>query len=147
MQKRKIANPIPCFLDTNILLRYFVPSDPDKALRAKALLKRVERGEEKVVTSTMVVFEVVFTLQRTYKVHKAKISEMVGNLISLRSVQLTNKRLYLQALTLYAAKNLSFADAYNAVYLKSRGLSEIYSWDTDFDKVEGLVRVEPNDTP
>jgi len=46
-------------------------------------------------------------------------------------------------LDLYAKKNISFADAFNAVYLRSRHVSEIYSWDTDFDKIEGLSRVEP----
>lgn len=134
--------PMPRFLDTNILLRYFTGSDGQKAQAAKALLERVERGEEKVVTSLLVVFETVFTLQRTYKVPKAKIRELVGDVLALRSVQLTGKRLCLQALDLYVDKNISFADAYNALYLQSRQLSEIYSFDTDFDRVEEVVRVE-----
>lgn len=136
--------PLPRFLDTNILLRYFTGSDGEKALAAKTLLERVERGEEKVTTSVMVVFEAIFTLQRTYKVPKAKIREMVGDVIVLRGVQLTGKRLCLQALGLYVEKNISFTDAYNAVYMQSRQLSEIYSFDTDFDRVEGVVRIEPS---
>jgi len=28
--------------------------------------------------------------------------------------------------------------------MQSLKLSEIYSWDTDFDRVEGLTRVEPS---
>ena len=54
----------PRFLDTNILLRYLTRDDEEKARRALALLLRVERGEEEVVTSPMVVFETIFTLQR-----------------------------------------------------------------------------------
>ena len=61
----------PRFLDANIMLRYFTRNDPDKAQRARALLERVERRDEKVITSTLVVFETVFTLQRTYKVARA----------------------------------------------------------------------------
>lgn len=38
---------------------------------------------------------------------------------------------------------ISFADAYSAAYMASRGVKEIYSWDSDFDKVGEVVRVEP----
>ncbi|MDP2662208.1 MAG: hypothetical protein Q8R28_15895, partial [Dehalococcoidia bacterium] len=37
----------------------------------------------------------------------------------------------------------SFAGAFNAACMQSRGVSEIYSWDTDFDGFEGLARLEP----
>ena len=39
--------------------------------------------------------------------------------------------------------NVSFVDAYNAAYMESRGITEVYSDDTDFDKIEGIKRVEP----
>lgn len=136
---------VPRFLDTNVLLRYFTTGDPDKARRAKALLERVERGGEKVITSALVVFETVFTLERTYKVPKDTIRIMVRDVLSLPGVQLAGKGLCLRALELYVTRNISFADAYNAVYMQSRRLSEIYSWDTDFDNIEGLARVEPDE--
>ncbi len=136
----------PRFLDTNILLRYFTASDPAKAEASRALLERVERGEEKVVISPLVIFETVFTLQRTYKVPRQRIREMVGDLLSLPSVQLAQKGLCLQALDLYVVHNISFADAYNAAYMLSRGLAEVYSWDTDFDRLTGIKRIEPEPT-
>jgi len=137
---------MPRFLDTNILLRYFTASDPAKAEAARALLERVERGEEKVVISLLVVCETVFTLQRTYKVPRARIREMIGDLLSLPSVQLAQKGLCRQALDLYVAHNISFADAYNAAFMRSRGLLEVYSWDTDFDRLTGIKRREPAPT-
>jgi predicted nucleic acid-binding protein len=27
--------------------------------------------------------------------------------------------------------------------MQSRGITEVYSWDTDFDRIEGLTRIEP----
>ena len=33
--------------------------------------------------------------------------------------------------------------AYTAVYVRSRGLAELYSWDTDFDAIAGVSRIEP----
>lgn len=135
---------MPRFLDTNILLRYFTGSPTDLAARAQKLLQRVERGEEKVVTSLMVLFETVFTLQRTYRVPKDDIRQMVTDVVSLPGVQVTGKRLFLRALVLYAQTSpLSLADAYNATYIQEQGLTEIYSWDTDFDAVPGITRLEP----
>ena len=133
----------PRFLDTNVLLRYLVHTDPEKANRARALLERVERREESVVTSTLVIFETVFTLQRTYKVDRRRIRAMLTDLLAMPGLQLAGKGLCEQALDLFVQYNISFADAYSAVYMQGRGLTEIYSWDTDFDALPGAVRVEP----
>ena len=133
----------PRFLDTNILLRYLTRDDEEKARRALALLTRVERGEEKVMTSPLVILETVFTLQSRYRVPRERIKELLEDIISLRGLQLLNKSLYYRTFDLYVDKNISFADAYNAAYMESRGVSEVYSWDTDFDGLEGIARFEP----
>src|SRR5919199_2489754 len=106
----------PRFLDTNVLLRYLTRDDEEKAQRALALLTRVERGEEKLVTSAMVIFETVFTLQHTYKVPRERIRASMGDIIAFPGLSLPAKRLYLRALELYATTRLSFADAYNAAF-------------------------------
>jgi len=135
---------MPRFLDTNILLHYFTGNPANQAARARRLLQQVESSEEKVVTSVMVLFETVFTLQRTYKVQKGDIQQMVADVISLPGVQLAGKRLYLRALAIYAENApLSFADAYNAAFMEDRDITEIYSWDTDLDKLGTVTRVEP----
>ena len=133
------------FLDTNILLRYFTRDDEQKAQRALNLLMRVEQGEEKVITSSLVIFETVFTLQSFYKVPRQRIKELILPIISLRGLQLPDKNLYYHTFDLYTTKNISFADAYNAAYMLSEKVSTIYSWDTDFDKIEGIVRLEPEE--
>jgi uncharacterized protein len=131
------------FLDTNILLRYFTRDDEQKAQRALDLLIRVERGEEKIITSSLVIFETVFTLQRFYKVPRQHIKELILSIISLRGLHLPGKNVYYHAFDLYVTYNISFADAYNAAYMLSEKVSNIYTWDTDFDKIDGIVRLEP----
>ena|SRR6266545_558973 len=131
------------FVDANVFLRYFTGSDPEKAACAKQLLERVERGEERVTTDTLVIFETVFTLQRTYRVPKGQIREMIADVFSLPGVQLRGKSLCLDALDLYVERNVSFVAAYIAVLMKVRKLTEISSWDADFDQLPGLSRVEP----
>ncbi|HEX5504581.1 MAG TPA: PIN domain-containing protein [Thermomicrobiales bacterium] len=133
----------PRFLHTNVLLRYFTRDDEEKARRALALLAHVERGDERVVTSHAVIAEVVYTLQRFYKVPREQVRALVAPLIALRGLQLSDKDLYGRAFALYVERRISFTDAYNAAYMQARGLTEIYSWDTDFDRIAGLARVEP----
>lgn len=130
-------------LDTNILLRYFTKDDPEKAQAALALLIRVERGEERVETSPLVMFEAVFTLQHRYRLSREEIRDALSDLLSLRGLRLSGKPLFVEALNLYAASGLPFTDAYNAVYMRRRRLTEIYSWDADFDRIPGIRRVEP----
>lgn len=131
------------FLDTNVLLRYFTRDDEDKAERARALLTRVDRGEEKIITSPLVLFEVIFTLQSFYGVERTRIRELIAPILAMRGLELAFKGVFDQALELYAGTSISFADAYTAAYMTQRGANEIYSWDTDFDKLAGVVRVEP----
>jgi len=131
------------FLDTNILLRYFTRDDEQKAKRALDLLIRVERGEEKIITSSQVIFETVFTLQRFYKVPRQRIKELILSIISLRGLHLPGKNVYYHAFDLYVTNNISFTDAYNAAYMLSEKVSNIYTWDTDFDRIDGIVRLEP----
>jgi predicted nucleic acid-binding protein len=40
-------------------------------------------------------------------------------------------------------KNLGFIDAYNAVFIKHYGVNEVFSYDADFDAIEGIKREEP----
>jgi uncharacterized protein len=131
------------FLDTNILLRYFTRDDEEKAQKALALLQRIERGEEKVETSLPVVFETVFTLQRRYNVPISQIKDILLPVLRMRGLRLPAKTLCIAALDIFVKRNISYIDAFNAAYMQSRDITEVYSWDTDFDRIEGISRVVP----
>jgi predicted nucleic acid-binding protein len=133
------------FLDTSYLIRYFTRDDPEKADRVLALLQRVEAGQEQVAISPLVIFECLFVLQHSYRLPRQTIKEALEDVISLRGIQIPNKTLYYQAFDVYVTTNLSFADAYNSVYMASTNLTEIYSFDEDFDRLPGIIRVESED--
>jgi len=67
------------FLDTNILLRYFTKDDEKKANDVLRLLKKVEKAEEKVLTSPLVIFETIFTLETYYKVKRKEIKSLLSS--------------------------------------------------------------------
>ena len=136
---------MPRFLDTNILLRYLTRDDEKKAQACFDLLQKVERGEEVVVTSDLVVAETVFTLQspRQYGLPRERIRELLEPILALRGLRLPRKALYGRVFDLYCGKRISFTDAYSAAWMEGQRLTEVYSYDTDFDHIEGIIRVEP----
>ncbi len=131
------------FLDTNILLHYLTRDDEVKASACLDLLFRVEQGEEQIVTSPMIIFETVFTLQRRYRQSRERVAELILPIIQLRGLRLREKHIYERALAIYASVGVSFADAFNAAYMEAQGISEIYSYDHDFDHLPNTTRLEP----
>ena len=57
---------------------------------------------------------------------------------------MSDKRVCIRALDLYAQHPfLDFADALGVAHMEARGISEILSYDRDFDRLPGVARVEP----
>ncbi|MFO7761663.1 MAG: PIN domain-containing protein [Desulfobia sp.] len=132
------------FIDTNIFLRYFTGDDEVKAKDVLSLLKRIDRNQEKAATNLLVIFETIFTLESFYKVKREEIKELLNPILELRGLSLAHKDIISESLDLFCKKNISFADAFNASFMKAFQLKEIYSFDEDFDKIEGIKRLEPS---
>ena len=100
--------------------------------------------------SDIVVFEVVFTLQRRYPQPKGLIRERLLPLLELPGLVLPGlvlpgKQRFRKAFALYAERNISFADAYHAVLMQQLKISQVVSFDSfdsDFDRVAGITRSE-----
>jgi uncharacterized protein len=131
------------FLDTNIILRHLLGDHPDHSPRATAYLERVENGEIKVHTADTVVFECVFTLERSYKWRKTEVRDVLLPLLELPGIGLPRKRHYRKVFDIYVDRNLSFADAYHAVLAEQLKLDQIVSFDRGFDRIPGIRRIEP----
>jgi predicted nucleic acid-binding protein len=131
------------FVDTNIFLRYLTKDDPVQFPRCRTLFKKAQEGEVLLVTSTLVIAEMIWTLTSFFHIPKDQIIEKISIIIGSEAVQISDKDLLAEALVLYARKNIDFIDAYHAVLVKKLHLPEIYSYDRDFDRIAGLKRLEP----
>ena len=60
------------FIDTNYLLRFLLKDIDSQYLEAKKLLLQAARGEKKVITSTIVFFELFWVLKSYYKKDKTE---------------------------------------------------------------------------
>ncbi len=140
---RRPGRPGLAFLDTNILLRHLLHDVPEQSRPATALIERIEAGAIRVRLTETVVFEAVFTLQRTYKRTPRAIQDALLPILELPGVMLPRKARLRRAFALYVGHHLPFADAYHAAFMHDVGLREIYSFDEHFNRISGLTRLEP----
>lgn len=134
------------YLDANIVIRYLTKDDQRKALACFELFQRLKRGDEQVETNEAVMAEVVYVLssKANYNLPNDEIRARLLPIISLKGLKLKNKKIYLRALDLYVQyKNLDFEDVLSLAFMERKGIKQIYSYDSDFDRITNMERVEP----
>jgi len=131
------------FLDTNIILRYLTCDDIKKAQRCGLLFKKAIDGKEALYTTTLVIAEVVWVLEKAYNLPKSEIVTSVQKILNTPNIKLDEKDTLLAAIGLYGLKRMDFIDAYNAIFMESKGIESVYSYDAHFDLIPPLKRKEP----
>jgi len=132
------------FLDTNVLLRQVLQDHAIHSPRATTLIEAIEQGHRAVRIADTVVFEMAFTLEKTYRVPRADIRDAILPILDLPGIVLPGKRLFHDVFDLYVAESgLSFADCYHAVLTRQLGLGTILSFDQKLGRVPGITRAEP----
>lgn len=131
------------FVDANVILRFLTGDPPEMAARSAALFKAVERGEVTLLLDDIVVAEVVWVLHSYYGHPPTEISQTLRGLIAHDGFEAKDKPAVMEALRLFADKNVDFADALTAVHMATEGVAEISSFDIHFDRLPGVVRRVP----
>lgn len=132
------------FIDTNIFLRHLTGDHPEHSPAARALFEAIHQGRISGWTTETVITEIVWTLSGSiYHQTPRAIVDLLAPLVSLPGLHIPRKRLYGRVFELYATARIGFVDAYHAALIEQRGESELWSFDTDFDRIEGLRRLDP----
>lgn len=132
------------FLDTNVLLRHVLHDQPEQSPRATALIEAIERGDRAVRLADTVIFETVFTLEKTYRAPRTDIRDALLPLISLPGAVLPGKRVYIDVFALWVNNaGLSFADCYHLCLTRQLSLSAIITFDRKMNRLAGIAREEP----
>lgn len=132
------------FVDTNVFLRFLTRDDPGKAADVRALFQAAIDGRLRLITSVLVIAEIIWTLESFYQLEKRDVAEKVEVILDTPNLVCPEADLLRGALDIYAAKNVDFIDAYHAVYLKDRGHSRVVTYDRKhFLRFAGLEIVEP----
>ena len=133
-----------CFIDTNLFIRYLTNDDPQKADRVDQLLEQAANGKIKLMTTEMVLAEVVWVLESYYHLEKARIAEMLKAILSTPGLEVLNGRVVENALPYYSLQNIDFVDAYIVALMQKHKITGIYSFDKKhLDRITHVTRLEP----
>ena len=134
-----MAVPERVFADTNVFLRYLTNDVPEQADAVECLLRRAGAGEIALVTGILVIAEIVWTLESSYKLPRVDIQTKVRAIINTPGLEVGNRDIISQAISDYVDKNVDFADAYSATWLLSQDIEVVYTFDRrHFSRFESL---------
>lgn len=130
------------FVDTNLFLRYLTDDVPAQADAVEDMLHKAEQGKSRLVTNSMIIAEIVWTLESYYGLKQDDIQNKVLAILNTPGLDVSDNNLVLKAIIWYAEKNVDFIDAYNAAWMEQEGIEKIYTFDQKhfarFDDVEAL---------
>lgn len=139
------------FLDTNVIIRYLTRDDEQKAEACYQLLQRASTGDETLLTSETVIAEVTYVLSSNrapYRLSHNEIRTRLLPILMLRGLRLPQKQICIKALDIYASfPTLDFEDALSVAHMQQQSITQIISYDKDFDQIPNIQRQEPTLTP
>jgi len=131
------------FIDANIFIRYFVSDDLAKSKKVEELFQKIVAGETECFTSQMVIAEIVWVLDKFYNMGRQLICDNIEFVINTPNLKVKEKNIILKAVDIYRNSNIDFIDAYNYSYILANGADSIFSYDSHFDKLDSIERIEP----
>jgi len=131
------------FIDTNIFLRFLTDDDPAIAKRCEDMFKLALKKNEPLYTTDTVIVELVWVLESYYGLSKQAIREKIEKILNTPNLQCPHKDLLFECISLYTIKNIDFVDAYNALIMREKDIKIVYSYDTHFDRISWIKKIEP----
>ncbi|MGW8157974.1 MAG: PIN domain-containing protein [Desulfoprunum sp.] len=132
------------FLDADIFIRYLTNDEPAKADRVERLLDQAAKGKERLMTTEMVLAEVVWVLESFYKLENRAIGPMVKAILATPGLEVINGALVEKAIEMYMQRNIDFIDGYIAAVMERHHVEEIFSYDKKhLARITAIQRKEP----
>jgi len=132
------------FVDTNVFIRYLTNDDREKADRVEKLLSSAAKGEVRLITTEVVIAEVVWVLESSYDMKSHEIASMIKCILDTPGIDVINGGIVGRALEFYQSHHIDFVDGYIAAVMKKRKITDIYSFDKKhMGRIKAISRREP----
>jgi len=136
------------FADTNLFLRYLTNDVPEQADAVDQLLRSAAAGEIALITNSLVMAEIVWTLESFYERPRSDIKDKVLAILNTSGLEVEDGDLTLQAMAFYVERNVDFIDAYNVAWMESIGLKIACTFDQKhFSRFDGVTILVPGANP
>ena len=132
------------FVDTNVFIRYLTNDHCEKADRVEKLLSSAAKGEVRLITTEVVIAEVVWVLESSYDMKNHEIAPMIKAILDTPGIEVINGGIVRRALYIYQSQNIDFIDGYIAAVMEKRKITDIYSFDKKhLGRIKTITRREP----
>ncbi|MCD6357874.1 MAG: type II toxin-antitoxin system VapC family toxin [Thermoproteales archaeon] len=135
------------FVDASVFVHAFLkprrrlkPHEVDIKEAAKAVVRRINEGEEVGLTVVQLA-EIANILERYMPLEKALQVEKFLLYAPNVEVYGVDRRICVEALKVAEERGVGLSDAIAYVVMLQNNVKEIYSFDRDFDRLEGVERV------
>ncbi len=136
------------FLDANVFIyAYYKPkkqlTEKEKQMKeqAKKIITDISQGKEQAITTVVHLSEMVNILKHGMPLEK--LTEVIRGLLMMGNIKVqgVSKEAYFAANELGDDIKLEANDALAIDVMKSNNVTEIFTFDKDFDSVEGITRI------
>lgn len=128
------------FVDTNVFIHVFIKSPKKDYEISKRILERIESGEA-AATSIAVIYEAVDWLEYNNREKEVRsFLTAINSYLSLSKLVVEWDN-FLSSLKDMYDKQIDFVDALTLQMMKENRISEIYSNDKDFDRIDWVKRI------
>lgn len=121
-------------LDTNTLLRFLLNDNPDQANQIEQLFHRAKDKQIQLILPQIIIFEIVFALEKYYKFQKEDIIYKMYSIVSTVYLKVQNRIIFYQALRLWRDRSISFVDCFLVIYASGHK-AQVFSFDKDLNKL------------
>jgi predicted nucleic-acid-binding protein len=127
-------------LDTNVLVRFLVEDDRAQSAAAAALIERAIGEDEPLFVADVVLCEVVWVLEFSYKVARSDVQTALTRLLHARHLTFTDADLLVRALAAFSAGKGDFADYVIREQAAAAGCTAVATFDRALLKERGFIR-------
>ncbi|PVZ48710.1 PIN domain-containing protein [Thalassobacter stenotrophicus] len=124
-------------LDTNVLVRFLVQDDPEQAELATRVIEQLT-DDVRGFVSREVLIELVWVLERAYKLSRAEIAVALDGLLSATELDIEGSDEVAPALELYRNDGFGFADLMIAAAARRAGAAGLVTFDRKAARLPGV---------
>lgn len=118
-------------LDTNVLVRFLVEDDEVQTARARALLQRAVTEGKPCYVSDVVMCELVWVLERSYRIRRPEILAGLKPLLRTRQLAFSSTDRLVRALASYEKGRGGFSDYLIREHAREAGYASVATFDRD----------------
>lgn len=123
-------------VDANVILRFFLADEKRQYAKACAFMETLEFGRDEALLTEIVFAEVVWVLNKVYKVSRPDIAEQFAKVVGFLGIKtILDKGIFIESLELYGKQKMDIQDIMLAVIAKTAGASLVTFDRKDFRKL------------